>query len=176
LEPPPARRKTPITAPCDPPSAQPPPAPSLSPSQPLSPPAHPLLHPQDLSKDFETLDSAQKVVKLKAFSKFENTTEALGAATAIVDSKLPKDLKKFLKKHVSDGESLAVYDLKLGNLIKEKLEIACVHNQVRRRGENTKPHTPLLLTFLDASHNLFILPFSSPSPTRSPTSLHSLLS
>jgi hypothetical protein len=29
-------------------------------------------------------------VKLKAFSKFENTTEALAAATAIVDSKLSK--------------------------------------------------------------------------------------
>lgn len=31
-----------------------------------------------------------QVVKLKAFSKFENTTEALAAATALVDSKLSK--------------------------------------------------------------------------------------
>jgi hypothetical protein len=30
------------------------------------------------------------MVKLKAFSKFENTTEALAAATALVDSKLSK--------------------------------------------------------------------------------------
>jgi len=29
-------------------------------------------------------------VKLKAFSKFQNTTEALEAATALVDSKLSK--------------------------------------------------------------------------------------
>ena len=31
-----------------------------------------------------------QVVKLKAFSKFQNTTEALAAATALVDSKLDK--------------------------------------------------------------------------------------
>lgn len=31
-----------------------------------------------------------QVVKLKAFSKFENTTEALAAATSLVDSKLSK--------------------------------------------------------------------------------------
>lgn len=73
---------------------------------------------QDLWKDFETLDDAQKVrfaiftlllrgrsvqhslngcslvcpqvVKLQAFSKFDNTIEALAAATALVDSKLSK--------------------------------------------------------------------------------------
>lgn len=33
---------------------------------------------------------AAQMVKLKAFSKFENTTEALAAATALVDSKLGK--------------------------------------------------------------------------------------
>jgi nucleolar protein 58 len=31
-----------------------------------------------------------QVVRLKAFSKFENTTEALAAATALVESKLSK--------------------------------------------------------------------------------------
>jgi hypothetical protein len=34
--------------------------------------------------------AAPQVVKLKAFSKFQNTTEALAAATALVDSKLDK--------------------------------------------------------------------------------------
>lgn len=33
---------------------------------------------------------AEQVVKLKAFQKFENTTEALAAATSIGDSKLSK--------------------------------------------------------------------------------------
>lgn len=45
---------------------------------------------QDLSADFGTPEGARKVVKLKAFSKFENTTEALAAAAALVDSKLSK--------------------------------------------------------------------------------------
>jgi len=45
---------------------------------------------QDLYKDFSTPEDARKVVKLKAFSKFENTTEALAAAAALVDSKLSK--------------------------------------------------------------------------------------
>ena len=45
---------------------------------------------QDLYKDFSTPEDAQKVVKLKAFNKCENTTEALAAAAALVDSKLSK--------------------------------------------------------------------------------------
>ncbi|KXZ47074.1 hypothetical protein GPECTOR_38g311 [Gonium pectorale] len=62
-----------------------------------------------------------EIVKLKAFSKFENTTEALAAATALVDSKLSKGLKKFLKKHVDEDEKLAVLDKKLGSIVQEKL-------------------------------------------------------
>ena len=67
---------------------------------------------QNLWQDFEALESAQKVrhtnevlvlakptlssgdfrqvVRLKSFSKFENTAEALAAASALVDSKLSK--------------------------------------------------------------------------------------
>ncbi|PNG99017.1 putative nucleolar protein 5-2, partial [Tetrabaena socialis] len=76
---------------------------------------------EDLAGDFQTLEQAQKVVKLKAFSKFENTTEALAAATALVDSKLSKGLKKFLKKHVDADETLALLDKKLGGIVQEKL-------------------------------------------------------
>ncbi|EFJ52329.1 hypothetical protein VOLCADRAFT_102990 [Volvox carteri f. nagariensis] len=76
---------------------------------------------EDLAADFQTLDQAQKIVKLKAFSKFENTTEALAAATALVDSKLGKGLKKFLKKNVNEDETLAVLDKKLGGIVQEKL-------------------------------------------------------
>lgn len=81
----------------------------------------------DLFDEFTSLDSAQKIVKLKAFSKFENTTEALAAATALVDSKLGKGLKKFLKKNVV-GEELAVLDKKLGGIVQEKLGINCIYN------------------------------------------------
>ena len=67
-----------------------------------------------------------QMVKLKAFSQFENTTEALAAATTIVDSKLGKGLKKFLAKHAT-GDTLAVADAKLGSLVKEKCGIPCIH-------------------------------------------------
>lgn len=82
---------------------------------------------EDLWKEFQTTESARKVVKLKAFSKFENTAEALTAATMLVDSKPSKGLRTFLR-HECEGEILAVADSKLGNAIKEKLKIECVHN------------------------------------------------
>ncbi|XP_048324819.2 probable nucleolar protein 5-1 [Ziziphus jujuba] len=82
---------------------------------------------EDLWKDFSSSDSARKVVELKAFSKFENTSEALEAATLLIDSKPSKGLRKFLRAHC-DGEKLAVADSKLGNIIKEKLKIECVHD------------------------------------------------
>jgi len=68
-----------------------------------------------------------QVAKLKAFSKFDNTTEALQAAASLVDSKLSKGLKKFLKKN-AEGETLGVVDSKLGSLIKEKLGIPCIYS------------------------------------------------
>ncbi|KAG8639576.1 hypothetical protein MANES_14G155400v8 [Manihot esculenta] len=75
---------------------------------------------EDLSKEFASSESARKVVKLKAFSKFENTSEALEAVTKLLDSSLSKGLRKFLRSHC-DGETLAVADSKLGNAIKDKL-------------------------------------------------------
>ncbi len=67
------------------------------------------------------------MVKLKAFKKFDNTADALAAAAALVDSKLPKSLKKFLTKHAAD-DTLALADAKLGGIIKDKLSIACVYS------------------------------------------------
>ncbi|GAB4835904.1 Ribosomal RNA processing protein 1 A [Ancistrocladus abbreviatus] len=82
---------------------------------------------EDLWKEFATADSARKIVKLKAFDKFENTAEALSSTTLLIDSKPSKGLRKFLRAHCG-GETLAVADSKLGNAIKEKLQIECVHN------------------------------------------------
>ncbi|KAG5601218.1 hypothetical protein H5410_032588 [Solanum commersonii] len=62
----------------------------------------------------------KQVVKLKSFSKFENTSEALSVAMLLINSKPNKGLRKFLKAHC-DGETLAVADSKLGNAINEKL-------------------------------------------------------
>jgi len=83
-----------------------------------------------LFEDFDSLDKANKIVKLKKFQKFEDTTEALAAATALVEGKMSKSLKKLLKKVVAEDahEKLAVADAKLGNVIKEKLEMSCVHD------------------------------------------------
>jgi len=85
---------------------------------------------ESLYEDFATVDQARSVVKLKNFQKFEDTTEALGAATATVEGKMSKVLKKLLKKVVAEDahEKLAVADAKLGNCIKEKLDLNCVHD------------------------------------------------
>lgn len=55
-------------------------------------------------------------VKLKAFEKFENTTDALSAVTGIVEGKMPKNLKKFLQSEIKDmnKEQLIISDPKLG--------------------------------------------------------------
>ncbi len=69
-------------------------------------------------------------VKLKHFAKFGDMTEALSAATAAVEGKMGKRLKKVLKKVFTSEiqDSLAVADAKLGGVIKEKLNISCVHS------------------------------------------------
>ncbi|KAK7264266.1 hypothetical protein RJT34_31872 [Clitoria ternatea] len=82
---------------------------------------------EDLWKEFSNADNARQVVKLKAFSKFENTSEALEAATLLIDGKASKGLRKFLRAHC-ENETLGVADSKLGNAIKEKLKIDCIHN------------------------------------------------
>ncbi|KAJ8687593.1 hypothetical protein QAD02_023387 [Eretmocerus hayati] len=83
----------------------------------------------NLYLDFETPEKANKLLKLKHFEKFADTTEALAATTAAVEGKLCKSLKKMLKKQCAEvQEQLAVADAKLGNAIKDKLNLSCVSN------------------------------------------------
>uniref|UniRef100_A0A8D0E5V6 Nucleolar protein 58 n=1 Tax=Salvator merianae TaxID=96440 RepID=A0A8D0E5V6_SALMN len=84
----------------------------------------------NLWKEFETPEKANKVVKLKHFEKFQDTTEALAASTALVEGKMGKSLKKILKKIVAKDahEELAVADAKLGGVIKDKLDLSCIHS------------------------------------------------
>lgn len=85
----------------------------------------------DVFKHFESGDKASKVLKLKGFNAFKDTTEAVAAATDMVDGKVGKALKKFLKKNILDAglkDKLAVSDKALGGLIKEKMGIQCVHD------------------------------------------------
>jgi len=84
----------------------------------------------NLYLDFQTPEKASKVIKLKSFEKFNDTTEALAAATAAVEGKISKPLKKTLKKLVNDDvqQQLLVADAKLGNAIKEKFDLKCIYN------------------------------------------------
>ncbi|KNC85653.1 nucleolar protein 58 [Sphaeroforma arctica JP610] len=87
-----------------------------------------LKKPDDIWKSFETPEQATKTVKLHAFEKFEDTTQALAAATALVEGKMDKDLKGFLKKWVTKkglSDEVGVFDPKLAGIIKDKLEIPC---------------------------------------------------
>lgn len=74
-----------------------------------------------------TPGALSSVLKLAAFSRFTDTTAALASATALVEGKASKDLRKFLKKHATGGaDKLAVGDAKLGASIREKLGVPCV--------------------------------------------------
>lgn len=82
-------------------------------------------------QEFSTPENAASVVKLKAFSAFSNTTEAVVAATNMIEGTLDKSLKKFLKKQIVSKElsdELAVADIKLGGLINKSLDIKCIFN------------------------------------------------
>lgn len=86
---------------------------------------------ENLYNDFLTPESASRVVKLKHFEKFQDTTEALACTTAATEGKVSKMLKKMLKKQVAaEGvqDQLLVADAKLGNAIKDKLSVSCVSN------------------------------------------------
>ena len=55
--------------------------------------------------------------------------QAVSAAASLVESKLGKELKKFLKKNIVKKEltdELGVADSKLGGIIKDKLGVQCV--------------------------------------------------
>ena len=83
-----------------------------------------------LHKEFASPEAAASAVKLQAFRAFDDTAAAISASTALVESKMDKSLKKFLKKNVQDvKEELAVMDAKLGGVIKEKLKINCVADE-----------------------------------------------
>ncbi|KAJ3291868.1 Nucleolar protein 58 [Rhizoclosmatium sp. JEL0117] len=85
--------------------------------------------PDSIFKYFESPDAAAKTLKLKAFSKFENTTDAMSAVTALVEGKLSKSLKKFLEGELSEldlKDKLAVGDSKLAASIAKKFEINVV--------------------------------------------------
>ena len=76
-------------------------------------------------KEFETPEKANKLLQLQHFHKFDDTTVALASITGSVEGKIPKSLKKLLKKISSDAEeTMLVADAKLGNSIKVRFNFA----------------------------------------------------
>ncbi|KAF1591350.1 UNVERIFIED_CONTAM: Nucleolar protein 58, partial [Eudyptes robustus] len=80
---------------------------------------------------FAEADSILEKLQLVSFKKFKDVNEALKASTSVADeSKIGKTLKKLIQKAVAEGDELAVGDSKIGSLLKENLEVSCVHNKV----------------------------------------------
>ncbi|KAJ1567250.1 Nucleolar protein 58 [Cladochytrium tenue] len=88
--------------------------------------------PDNVFRHFVTPEAANQTIKLKAFSKFENTTDALAAVTALVEGKIGKGLKTFLTDEITGkdlNEKLVVGDSKLGAAIAKKFGIKVVTDQ-----------------------------------------------
>lgn len=85
---------------------------------------------KNLYADFESPEKASNILKLKHFEKFDDTTQALAAATATVEGKVSKPLKKLLKRLVDPElqDKLLVADSTLGKAIKDKFSVECVSN------------------------------------------------
>ena len=102
---------------------------------------------------------------LKSFRKFEDTADALDAATALKEGKMSDSLKKFLKSAVKD-EKLAVYDHKLASSINKKLDIEaysdstvaefmrCIRAQLSNLLSGNLPQAQLNQMTLGLSHSL----------------------
>lgn len=98
----------------------------------------------------------------------------ISAATAAIEGKMSKGLKKVLKKVFANEihEQLAVADSKLGGAIKEKMSISCVHNSavlelmrgIRQQMDNLiagLPGTELNSMALGLAHRLVVKPVTT---------------
>lgn len=90
------------------------------------------VHASEVYKHFETAKKAREAISLQAFAKFKDTKDAVADTTALIESKIGKGLKKFLKKNAVSlgiGEQLAVADKALGSAIKKKFNIDVVFTE-----------------------------------------------
>lgn len=109
----------------------------------------------NIYKEFETPEQAGKLIKLKAFQKFEDTTSALSAATSICDGKLDKNLRKFLAKECEgDKVKLGVGDIKLGQQFPSILLSKQQHPKTIKRSGTILPLIPFLVCFLNCNRTL----------------------
>lgn len=86
---------------------------------------------EDFSPYMGNDGSINKLVELSAFREFKGTKDVLKAAVSLINGKMGKSLKKFLKKNVISDEiqhTLAVADKNLAKTINKKLGIECLKN------------------------------------------------
>jgi nucleolar protein 58 len=72
-------------------------------------------------KYFADPTKAASKFKLEAFAAFEDTSEAVSAASSSVEGDVNKKLAKFLKKNLKDGMTLGIADVGMASKIKEKI-------------------------------------------------------
>jgi len=105
--------------------------------------------PENIQKMFQDASQANKLISLKAFHRFENTTEALSAMTALVESKPNKALLKFLKKQTKKSSTqLGIVDAKLAGSIKEEIGVSLHPNQaiITELHRSIRTHLPQLIS------------------------------
>jgi nucleolar protein 58 len=102
-------------------------------------------------KYFQNYEDASSIVKLKAFKPFLSASEALVAATNLLENKLDPNLKNFLEKNmISSSDELAVSDPKFGELLKHEMHIECINNDlVVELFRGIRTHLDRLLTRAD---------------------------
>ena len=83
----------------------------------------------NLINEFQDKSKASKLVKLEHFERFKDASEALAAITTTIEGKVPKKLKKLMKKVVVGklgAGKLALVDAKIGTSLKESFGLDCI--------------------------------------------------
>ena len=88
-----------------------------------------LMAVDDVYEFFKTPEAASKVVKLEAFHKFKDSTEALKAVAKMLKGTIPKNLNAFLQENVVSKEiqeTLICGEKKLASAINAELGLDCI--------------------------------------------------
>ncbi|KAL7282054.1 Nop-domain-containing protein [Trametes coccinea BRFM310] len=111
------------------------------------------LESDDLYKEFETPERANKLLKLKAIHRFTSTAEAVEEITALQENKIGKGLKQFLSDEITGKgktkEKLAVFETGFAKAIKEKLGIKAVSPKLTELFHGIRSQLTALLEGLD---------------------------
>lgn len=87
---------------------------------------------EDVYEYFSNPESAGEALKLEAFYKFEDSTEALKAVAKMLKGKVPSKLKSFLEENIITKEiqdTLICGEKKLASAIAEELGLECLSDE-----------------------------------------------